>query len=106
MLVTGTWIRCMQTGNAGAIWSGDGFASRVFAYRSIDGVDGTPNPWLQQWLPDYDSYWQGISYLIGRFANIHIPVLSITGYYDDGQLSALHYLRQLCGNYNRMQEHY
>lgn len=82
------------------------FASGV-AYRSIDSVDGTPNPWLQQWLkhPDYDSYWQGMVPYKEEFANIHIPVLSITGYYDDGQLSALHYLRQHV-KYNKNAEHY
>lgn len=66
------------------------------AYNRIDSVDGTPNPWLQKWLrhPSYDSYWQSMVPYGKEYARIHIPVLTITGYYDDGQVSALEYLRQ------------
>lgn len=65
-------------------------------YRQIDQVDGTPNPWLQRWLahPDYDAYWQAMVPFGDDFARIRIPVLSITGYYDDGQISALQYFRE------------
>ncbi len=65
-------------------------------YREIDQVDGTPNPWLQRWLahPAYDAYWQAMVPYAGQFAGITIPVLSITGYYDDGQVSALQYFNE------------
>ena len=55
-------------------------------YREIDAVDGTPNPWLQRWLqhPAYDKYWQSMVPYESDFARINIPVLTITGYYDDG----------------------
>lgn len=64
-------------------------------YREIDQVDGTPNPWFQQWLkhPTYDGYWQAMTPYREEFADIDIPVLTITGYFDDGQQSALDYLR-------------
>ena len=39
------------------------------------------------------------------FAHIDIPVLTITGYYDDGQISALQYLKQHLA-YGRNPEHY
>lgn len=66
------------------------------AYHSLDSIDGTPNPWLQRWLkhPGFDAYWQGMIPYGKDFAAIHIPVLSITGYYDDGQISALQYLKE------------
>jgi putative CocE/NonD family hydrolase len=66
------------------------------AYNRIDSVDGMPNPWLQKWLshPAYDAYWQSMVPFGKDYARINIPVLSITGYYDDGQVSALEYLRQ------------
>ncbi|WP_217706932.1 CocE/NonD family hydrolase [Pedobacter ghigonis] len=66
------------------------------AYNRIDSVDGTPNPWLQKWIshPAYDAYWQSMVPYKEDFAKINIPVLSITGYYDDGQVSALEYLRE------------
>jgi len=64
------------------------------AYRRIDSVDVTPNPLLQNWLkhPDYDRYWQKQVPYEGDFANINIPVLTFEGYYDDGQISGLHYM--------------
>ena len=77
------------------------------AYNKIDSVDGTPNPWLQKWLshPDYDGYWQSMVPYKEDFSKINIPVLTITGYYDDGQISALEYLREHY-RYNPKAEHY
>jgi hypothetical protein len=77
------------------------------AYDKIDSVDGTPNPWLQKWLshPDYDGYWQSMVPYKEEFARINIPVLTITGYYDDGQISAMEYLRQHY-RYNLTADHY
>ncbi|MBE9461977.1 CocE/NonD family hydrolase [Dyadobacter subterraneus] len=77
------------------------------AYNRIDSIDGTANPWLQKWLshPDYDAYWQSMVPYKKDFKNINIPVLTITGYYDDGQVSALEYLRQHY-KYNPAAEHY
>jgi putative CocE/NonD family hydrolase len=77
------------------------------AYNKIDSIDGTPNPWLQKWLshPDYDAYWQSMVPYGQDFKHINIPVLSITGYYDDGQVSALEYLREHY-KYNPSAEHY
>jgi hypothetical protein len=66
------------------------------AYRSIDKVDGTPNPMLQRWLqhPSYDSYWQAMAPFKNDFAQIRIPVLSVDGYYNDSQVSGVNYLRE------------
>jgi uncharacterized protein len=77
------------------------------AYNKIDSIDGTPNPWLQKWLahPDYDAYWQSMVPYKEEFARINIPVLTITGYYDDGQVSALGYLREHY-KYNPRANHY
>jgi putative CocE/NonD family hydrolase len=77
------------------------------AYNRIDSIDGTANPWLQKWLshPNYDAYWQSMVPYKKDFKNINIPVLSITGYYDDGQVSALEYLREHY-KYNPVAEHY
>lgn len=77
------------------------------AYNKIDSVDGTKNPWLQKWLqhPSYDHYWQSMVPYRKDFAKINIPVLSITGYYDDGQISALQYLTEHY-KYNPKANHY
>jgi putative CocE/NonD family hydrolase len=76
-------------------------------YRSIDAIDGKPNPWLQRWLdhPAYDRYWQAMVPYHEDFAHLDIPILTITGYYDDGQISALEYTRQHC-QYNSSARHY
>jgi len=82
------------------------YASGV-AYRKIDSVDGMPNKWLQRWLqhPGYDKYWQNMVPYKDEYTKINIPVLTITGYYDDGQGSALHYLREHY-KYNKTANHY
>jgi hypothetical protein len=76
-------------------------------YRQIDAVDGTPNRWLQRWLqhPSYDAYWQAMVPYKEEFAKIDIPVLTVTGYYDDGQQSAVHYLKEHY-KYNKNADHY
>ena len=77
------------------------------AYNKIDSIDGTPNPWLQRWLkhPDYDSYWQRQVPYQHDFAKINIPVLTFEGYYDDGQVSGLHYYLEHL-KYNSKANHY
>jgi uncharacterized protein len=65
------------------------------SYRDVDAVAGTPNPFLHRWLdhPSYDAYWQVMVPYRTEFARIDIPVPTITGYYDDGQVSALWYFK-------------
>ena len=77
------------------------------AYREFDKIDGTPNPWLQRWLkhPEFDEYWQSMVPYKKDFSKIDIPVLSITGYYDDSQISAIHYLSEHY-KYHSNPEHY
>ncbi|MDR6338790.1 hypothetical protein HNQ91_001841 [Filimonas zeae] len=77
------------------------------AYRKMDSIDGTPNPWLQRWLqhPDYDRYWQQQVPYQQDYAGIHIPVLTVEGYYDDGQISGLHYFLEHL-KYNAVANHY
>ena len=87
-----------KTYNDNARWSAlpDKWFASGRRYRDIDLIDGTPNPWLQRWLrhPAYDGYWQAMVPYRQDFARIGIPVLTVTGYYDDAQLSALEYVRE------------
>lgn len=70
--------------------------NKGIAYRKIDSVDGAANPMLQRWLqhPAYDRYWQDMVPYQQDYEKIKIPVLAIDGYYNDGQASGLHYLRE------------
>lgn len=72
------------------------------SYENVDALASRPNPWLRKWLQhqSYDGYWQSMLPFRGDFARINIPVLAITGYYDDGQVSALGFFRDLYA-YNR-----
>ena len=85
----------------------DKWYANGLSYRKIDSIDGVPNKWLQRWLqhPAYDKYWQAMVPFKKDYKKINIPVLTITGYYDDGQISALHYLKEHV-KYNRNANHY
>nr|WP_315485651.1 CocE/NonD family hydrolase [uncultured Undibacterium sp.] len=66
------------------------------AFRDIDKVEGKPNPWFQKWLkhPDYDDYYRQMLPYKHDYKKINIPVLSITGYFDGGQISAIDFLKE------------
>ena len=76
-------------------------------YRNIDKLDNEPNALLQRQLqhPNYDAYWQSMTPYAKEYANIRIPILQITGYFDPAQVAALHYLREHY-RYNPKAEHY
>lgn len=76
-------------------------------YIKMDSIDRTPNTLFHEWInhPGYDSYWQSMIPYKDEFAHIDIPILSITGYYDDGQRGAMYYYNQHL-KYNPRAEHY
>ncbi|MBL4661404.1 MAG: CocE/NonD family hydrolase [Alcanivoracaceae bacterium] len=63
------------------------------AFKDIDKIEGTPNPWFQKWLshPSYDKYYQDMVPYQQDYKNINIPVLTITGYFG-ASISALDFL--------------
>lgn len=67
------------------------------AFKDLDKLDNRPNTIFQRWLshPNYDTYWKNMTPQKEAFSNINIPILTITGYYDDDQIGALHYYREL-----------
>ena len=66
------------------------------SFNKLDSIEGGTNILYQRWLqhPVYDSYWQKQTPQATGFAHINIPVLTITGYWDDEQLGALYYFKQ------------
>ena len=66
------------------------------SFRSLDTMDGKRNAVFQRWLdhPAYDSYWQSMVPYGKEFADINIPILTTTGYYDDDQRGAFYYFMQ------------
>ncbi len=77
------------------------------SFREIDALDGTPNPLLQTQLqhPSFDAYYQAMQPYREDYANIDIPVLSLTGYFDDANAAAVEYLREHY-KYNNRPKHY
>ncbi|MDQ3844464.1 MAG: CocE/NonD family hydrolase [Bacteroidota bacterium] len=67
------------------------------SYTSLDSILGRrPNKVFRTWLkhPAYDAYWQNMISYKDEFAKINIPVLTTTGYFDDGQIGAMYYFRE------------
>jgi uncharacterized protein len=77
------------------------------AFNTLDSIDGRPNAIFQRWLqhPTYDSYWQNMVPYGKEFANINIPILTTTGYFDDDQRGAFYYYDQHHA-YNKNANHY
>ncbi|WP_394225393.1 CocE/NonD family hydrolase [Pseudoalteromonas spongiae] len=66
------------------------------AIVDIDKIAEKPSPWLQKWLahPEDGPYYQRMVPHKDDYQRINIPVLSITGYFEGGQISALNYLHE------------
>lgn len=65
-------------------------------WRRLDQLSGNPSPIWQRWVdhPTIDAFWDAPSPIDEQFAKIDIPVLSITGMYDDAQLGTLEFRRR------------
>lgn len=77
------------------------------AFERMDSLAGYQNEIFQKWLqhPAYDNYWQAMVPTPEEYAQINIPVLTTTGYYDGSQLSAIQYFK-LHTQYNKNATHY
>ena len=66
------------------------------SFRSMDTLEGRKSDIFQRWLqhPSYDEFWQNMVPYKTDFAKINIPILTITGYFDDDQLGAMHYYKE------------
>jgi uncharacterized protein len=81
--------------NDGAAWSGalEQYYKKGLAFNRLDALYGSPSALFQRWLshPAYDAYWQRMTPQAEQFAAIRIPILTVTGYYDDDQGGAMSY---------------
>ncbi len=64
-------------------------------FREFDRIVGNPSAWFQRLLqhPLVDEYWKALRPSAADYARIEIPILSISGHYDDDQYGAMHYYR-------------
>jgi putative CocE/NonD family hydrolase len=76
------------------------------SFRSMDSVEGRKSNIFQRWLqhPSLDSYWQNMVPYKSDFSKINIPILTITGYFDDDQVGAMYYYKEHL-KYNKNANH-
>lgn len=99
------WLT-LVSGKAGnrRLFEDTGYWNAVYAqlsrgevpWRKLDELSGNPSPIWQRWTdhPMLDAFWDAPSPTDEQFAKIDIPVLSITGMYDDAQLGTLEFRRR------------
>ncbi|WP_282112899.1 CocE/NonD family hydrolase [Maribacter stanieri] len=66
------------------------------AFNKLDSLDGHVNKLWNTYMehPSYDNFWKKMIPYKQEFVKINIPILTITGYYDDSQIGALYYYDQ------------
>src|SRR6266403_4728337 len=66
------------------------------AFSEIDAIAGHLSPLFQEWLshPEPDQYWDEYNPTADQCARLQIPILTITGSYDDNQPGALEHYKQ------------
>jgi uncharacterized protein len=76
-------------------------------FSKLDSIYGGKNSIFKKWIshPSFDNYWKKMTPQKNEFSKINIPILSITGYYDDDQIGALHYFKEHY-NWNNNANHY
>lgn len=65
-------------------------------FNRLDSIAGNHSAVFQEWLahPSYDAYYRRMSPSPDQYAQIDIPILTITGQYDDDQAGALSYYKE------------
>ena len=66
------------------------------SFYKLDSLDGQTNHLWNAYMqhPSYDDFWKKMIPYKREFAKIDIPILTITGYYDDSQRGAMYYYNQ------------
>ncbi len=83
---------------------GDAFWSNLFMrwnksglpFEQLDQMLGNPSAVFEEWLrhPQPDAYWDAYNPSLDQYRHFNIPILTITGSYDDDQSGALEHYRQ------------
>ena len=69
-------------------------------FNTLDARVGNPSHTFQQWIahPDTDAYWDRYNPTAEQYAKLALPILTITGSYDDDQPGALAHYRAYMRN--------
>jgi putative CocE/NonD family hydrolase len=65
-------------------------------FREMDEIAGNPSATFQTWIahPKQDAYWDAMLPTDDQLARMTIPILTITGHYDDDQPGAMTFYRR------------
>jgi hypothetical protein len=65
-------------------------------YKELDRIVGNTSTYFQSWVahPHPDEYWDTMAFPKEQYDQIDIPILTITGHYDDDQPGAMEYYRK------------
>ena len=65
-------------------------------FNTLDKIVGNDTTFFQEWMkhPHRDAYWDAMTPIDAQFAKIDLPILTITGHYDDDQPGALEFYRR------------
>ncbi|MES1226426.1 MAG: CocE/NonD family hydrolase, partial [Bacteroidota bacterium] len=76
------------------------------SFKNMDSIEGRKSTIFQRWLqhPSLDRYWQNMVPYKTDFSKITIPILTITGYFDDDQVGAMYYYKEHL-EYNKNASH-
>jgi putative CocE/NonD family hydrolase len=78
-------------------------------FKELDQIVGNTTTHFQTWLqhPTPDEYWDRMKLTQEEYSRIKLPILSITGHYDDDQPGAMYYYHQHMQSASRARdEHY
>jgi uncharacterized protein len=65
-------------------------------FKELDHIVGNTSTFFQTWVshPHPDEYWDKMAFPAEQYDRIKIPILTITGHYDDDQPGAMEYYRK------------
>jgi uncharacterized protein len=70
------------------------------SFRDLGEMLGNSSPVFQEWVshPELDAYWDAQNPTAEQYAKLQLPILTITGIYDDDQAGALEHYKQYMRN--------
>jgi putative CocE/NonD family hydrolase len=78
-------------------------------FIELDRIVGNTSTYFQTWVshPHPDEYWDAMSFPKQQYDRVSIPILTITGHYDDDQPGAMEYYRKhMASNSPSKADHY
>jgi putative CocE/NonD family hydrolase len=100
------WLRLVwgRTSQEGIFWQHEPYWAQRFrtwfesgaSFAELDRHLGQPSEIFQEWVahPQQDAYWDSYNPNAEQYSGMTLPVLTITGIYDDDQPGALMHYRQ------------